>query len=271
MTPTPAREGLPELPEAVAYRHDIAWVDGLGDPTFSTKPPKPVNGPMAKCVVSETVSSLYTAAQMHQFREEGIAAYIASQPTQVGGDIWPAIDKMLVAAYEHGLNHEPMDMMAMQRRFAALPRPQPEPQPATGGEFCLICDMPSGDVAYCSTCASVSIGEAWANRPGQSKTTQPPPSDAAQGDKEFADHMDTLEYVERVFRDEGSSRMAESVVRAARFFAASRPVRVDEVLTVLDLLRTDRNGKKWDCIQSASGSMVDVSRLLAAHKGEGNG
>lgn len=66
---------------------------------------------------------------------------------------------------------------------AARPAPQQpearvggewEPQPVTGGEFCLICDMPSGEMAYCSTCASVSIGEAWVNRPGQSKTTPPP-------------------------------------------------------------------------------------------------
>jgi hypothetical protein len=70
-------------------------------------------------------------------------------------------------------------------------------------------------------------GPHWANLPDgvdpeDYEDAPPPPSDAAQGDKEFAEHMDTLEYVERVFRDEGSSRMAESVARAARFFASLR-------------------------------------------------
>lgn len=62
------------------------------------------------------------------------------------------------------------------------PPPQPEPQPATGGEFCLICDMPSGEMAYCSTCASAGIAEAWVNRPGQSKTTPPAPQAVGEVD-----------------------------------------------------------------------------------------
>lgn len=57
-----------------------------------------------------------------------------------------------------------------------------------------------------------------------------------------------------------------SALRQLAATPAHQPGEVGEaqgLRTVLDLLRTDRNGKKWDSIQSASGSMVDVSQFLA--------
>jgi hypothetical protein len=151
---TPAREGLPELPAEVFVA--ITRGEGYED-------------------VCDQILAEDAFGPNNPFEWRVVDAAALNQPAQVGGGIWPAIDKMLVAAYEHGLNDEPMDMMAMQRRFAALPHPQP----VTGGRECGAsptgkheedCDDSghSKSPGWCAWCAE--------------QFTPPPPSDAAQGD-----------------------------------------------------------------------------------------
>lgn len=65
-----------------------------------------------------------------------------------GDEHWPGVDKMLVAAYEHGLNSEPMDMIAMKARYAALAHPPTQASGAvTEAMVCKALGIPYGDAA----------------------------------------------------------------------------------------------------------------------------
>jgi hypothetical protein len=140
--PTPTREGLPELPEAAETEQRIV----AGTPFIVKR---------------------YTAAQMHQFREEGIAAYIASQRRQ-GGEV---------------------DMSA-EAYLAALPRPQPECETCSGrGEIGGWRHGEGYDSEPCPDCTPPPPSDA--PKPATYEdfirlATDPdrktPPSDAAQGD-----------------------------------------------------------------------------------------
>jgi hypothetical protein len=196
---TPAREGLPELPEAVSweYRYRYTLPNG-GKCDWRRVSQDEAQRHAEHGSGAYEARDLYTAAQMHKFREEGIAAAL-SQPTQGGGEVpqdavlWALgtrVPEEVRARYGYPVHYTVADYMAgdtdenmlvmrtvlesVAGQFpasAALPHPQPVKVYA-----CDYCGCDYTDATYCC-----HRRRDYMAAHGQREATPPPPSDAAQG------------------------------------------------------------------------------------------
>lgn len=163
-TPTPAREGLPELP-------------------FSPYLVSEWNGPS---MTDRTTWTAYTAAQMHAYALAAIAGREAqghaSQPTPGGGEVFYRCEdcgtgevELTRTCHNSSCGHYAQEASVYKGWDAALPHPQPEeadPEACAHDEW----DCSSSGRGYvCAEC-----GEYMKDKEPD-LTTQPPPSDAAQG------------------------------------------------------------------------------------------
>jgi hypothetical protein len=306
MTNTPAREGLPELPE----------------PIFTTV----ANNP------------LYTAAQMLAFREEGIAAYIASQPTQGGEvsqelrDAWDArlynvpaaqaLAPLLAPGYRliyrdafrwkdangsvlsnhyewfnaAGLAADFGYAIAADLGFAAVIRDAalPHPQPARG------------EAVACETCGGRGEVGGWSPGDGYDAelcpdcTTPSPPSDAAQGVQAVrVDEAESVAVVERSLFAWFIAKLVLEMNDGLPRGQSQRPQVGDWAVEVTTMIEARRDGMHWNTaigeVIAADHEKSEYVLLLAdgttqrwenagmrvlpkphhakpaAHKGEGNG
>jgi hypothetical protein len=236
MTNTPAREGLPELPEPVGYMERNAWG------------PKP---------------DYYTADQMRDYA----VAYAAtlSQPAQGGGEArspygYCPICGAKGAARERRLDGD--DICAKNHKYpsrAALPSPQPEKGEPSGLERQQLC-WQHRPGQRCPTPQSCS--ENGCSAVEREQLTPPPPSEMSPEAVEQW-HRDDYERL----RQEDNARRYAPPSDAAQGVQA---VRVDEprILSVeeIAIAKAAEHPLEFVTVRTA-----DLRAALRAHKGEGNG
>lgn len=258
MTPTPAREGLPELPEATVWldSNELASIDACLDWSGTATSKR-------DAVPGQNVPA-YTADQMQAYAVAYAAAL--SQPAQVGGEVanhvgWfneiqPGSFHFIAGEVDPRTWHD--NGKPYHRALCALPQPQPVggkrfdgrpvyPERSAIGRLYVLLDTMTADTEVEKNRRSIL-----ADAIDELTAAPPPPSDAAQGECDcLADFV-------------GEGRHLSD---CPAYTPPSQPVRVDEVriLSVeeIAIAKAAEHPLEFVTVRTA-----DLRAALSAHKGE---